>query len=313
MTELSFERMNVWSEAERVSTDTEFSCDRLSAGITLFTWEGQDGLAEAINRCTKPGNAHLVLISSGAISVGPDPARAIRAGSGCLLPQSLLSRVECSEATRLIALSLPCGIIETLLEDRCKGRHADALRRLTRGTVAAAFELPPDLKSAVYQLLQCSVDRHLRALLRIAKTYEVLSLSLEQLCPRKQPHCLSCKDVQCLERARGILERELAEPPSLIELARQVGINDFKLKKGFKALFETTPYSYLTEQRMMVARRALAEEEDASVTEVANRVGYTNLGHFAAAFRKKYGVAPREFRRSNAVARQAINSIPGPN
>lgn len=313
MTELSFERMNAWSIAERVSTNSEFSCDSVSAGIALFTWEGQDGLTEALSRCAKPGDVNLILVSTGSILVRSNPDSACAAGRGCLLPQSLLTRIECPETTRLIALSLPCAMIETLLEDRCKGQVADDVRRLTQGTVAVGFELTPDIKSVAYQLLKSGDDLHLRALLRVAKAYEVLSLSLERLCPRKPPNCLSCCDVQCLENARRILETELAEPPSLIELARQVGINDFKLKKGFKALFKTTPYSYLTDQRMMVARRALAEEGDASVTEVANRVGYTNLGHFAAAFRKRYGVAPREFRRSSAVARETTNSIPGLN
>jgi AraC-like DNA-binding protein len=31
-----------------------------------------------------------------------------------------------------------------------------------------------------------------------------------------------------------------------------------------------------------------------TVAEVANLVGYSHLGHFAAAFKKKYGITPKE-------------------
>ena len=42
----------------------------------------------------------------------------------------------------------------------------------------------------------------------------------------------------------------------------------------------------------------------------SNAVGYTNLGHFAAAFRKKYGAAPRDFRKQARLA-IAANSAAG--
>ncbi|SHE13431.1 Adenosine deaminase [Chlamydia abortus] len=46
-----------------------------------------------------------------------------------------------------------------------------------------------------------------------------------------------------------MLER-MANPPSLLELSRMIGINDNKLKIGFKELYGTTVFGYLREKRL---------------------------------------------------------------
>ena len=79
----------------------------------------------------------------------------------------------------------------------------------------------------------------------------------------------------------------------LTELAAQVGVCDRTLRRGFRDLFGTTVIGYLTQQRMIKAEQLL-RHGDYTVAEVANKVGYTHLGHFAAAFRKQFGVSPRE-------------------
>jgi AraC-like DNA-binding protein len=96
-----------------------------------------------------------------------------------------------------------------------------------------------------------------------------------------------------LLQARDILAEEFQEPPSLIQLAHRVGMNDFKLKKGFRKAFGTTAYEYVRGVRMDKAR-ALLESGDLSVGETAVTVGYTCFGHFSAAFKKRFGILPRD-------------------
>jgi AraC-like DNA-binding protein len=84
-------------------------------------------------------------------------------------------------------------------------------------------------------------------------------------------------------------------PPSLPELARHVGLNEFKLKTGFRTLFGTSVFAYLRAQRMELARRLLVQRGQ-SVTEVALRVGYANPSKFALAFRKHFGFPPSALR-----------------
>lgn len=76
-----------------------------------------------------------------------------------------------------------------------------------------------------------------------------------------------------------------------MELAREVGINDYKLKIGFHEVFDTTVFGCLYEYRMERSRQLL-ESGNLTVTGVARAVGYANRSHFAAAFKRKFGVNP---------------------
>ena len=76
-------------------------------------------------------------------------------------------------------------------------------------------------------------------------------------------------------------------------LSKRVCLNEFKLKKGFKELFGVPVYTYVLDKRLELARDLL--EKKLYVSDVANLVGYGNMSHFAAAFRKKYGVNPSDY------------------
>jgi AraC-like DNA-binding protein len=95
-----------------------------------------------------------------------------------------------------------------------------------------------------------------------------------------------------LHYAKEILTNQLEHPPLLSELAKQVGVSDRTLQRGFKSLFNITVVGYLKQQRLFQAERLLRRGTH-SVTEVANQVGYGHLGHFAAAFRQQFGITPQ--------------------
>ena len=110
-------------------------------------------------------------------------------------------------------------------------------------------------------------------------------------------------DLDAIKEARNILVDDITNPPTIAQLARQVGLNENKLKKGFKQLFGTTIHSFLLEVRMQQAKLLLAEGRLA-ISEVADQVGYKNKSHFSAKFRAIYGFLPRDFRkhlRSSAI------------
>lgn len=84
------------------------------------------------------------------------------------------------------------------------------------------------------------------------------------------------------------------QPPSLINLARQVGLNDCTLKRGFRQVFGKTAFGYLHDYRLEQARQLLQERE-LNISEVAHTIGFASRSYFAAAFRKKFGVSPRDY------------------
>ncbi|WP_246106412.1 helix-turn-helix transcriptional regulator [Pseudonocardia kunmingensis] len=58
-----------------------------------------------------------------------------------------------------------------------------------------------------------------------------------------------------------------------------------------------TVQQWITERRMVEARRLLAET-DLTVETVGARVGYRDPGYFARRFRRAHGTAPLEWRRA---------------
>ncbi|MFI5204158.1 MAG: helix-turn-helix transcriptional regulator [Flavobacteriales bacterium] len=94
--------------------------------------------------------------------------------------------------------------------------------------------------------------------------------------------------------AHDYLLTHMDAPPSLNQLAAIAGINEFKLKRGFKELFNHTVFGYLADVRLEMARRALLQKQK-TVTQIAFELGYASLQHFSASFKKKFGVAPAKF------------------
>lgn len=93
--------------------------------------------------------------------------------------------------------------------------------------------------------------------------------------------------------ARDYLVRHIENPPSLPELARLAGINEFKLKNGFKEIFDQPVFAWLADFRLEAARAELIKG-NRTITEIAFELGYSSPQHFSAAFKKKYGVPPRK-------------------
>lgn len=97
------------------------------------------------------------------------------------------------------------------------------------------------------------------------------------------------------EQARLLLDSRLADPPSVPELARTIGLNETDLRRSFKAAFGTTIIDYLRDRRLEVARM-LVRQRELSVATIAYRVGFASPANFATAYRRRFGLPPsRDF------------------
>lgn len=158
--------------------------------------------------------------------------------------------------------------------------------------------ITPAKQTVLHQLLNCPYQGLVRKLYLESKVLELIALKLESEtsdATSSRRSTLRSQDVERIYQARDLLIRYFDNPPSLLNLAKQVGINDWKLKRGFRQVFGTTVFGYLYHHRMKVAQQLLIEKQ-LIVADVAKAVGYLNAGHFAAAFKKKFGMTPKEFR-----------------
>ncbi|QGY47683.1 helix-turn-helix domain-containing protein [Maribellus comscasis] len=101
-------------------------------------------------------------------------------------------------------------------------------------------------------------------------------------------------DIKLILKAKNILIQDLKNPPSIEELAALTGTNATKLKKGFKRLYDMTINQYLRNKRLNYAKILLAEE-NLTIKEVAENVGYSNKSIFSKRFKEKFGVLPSVF------------------
>ena|GEM_PF-2978716 len=108
------------------------------------------------------------------------------------------------------------------------------------------------------------------------------------------------RDRDMLQGVRQHLDQHYADAPTIRELARLFGTNDCTLKKGFKELFGTTVFDYVTQKRLQEAYLLLTHTEQ-SVQDVAAAVGYGNPAHFATAFKRCFGLTPLKARRVRGV------------
>jgi AraC-like DNA-binding protein len=106
---------------------------------------------------------------------------------------------------------------------------------------------------------------------------------------------ISATDKEKIYHARDVLLTRIQEPPSLQELSRLSGLNEFKLKTGFKQVFDNTVYGYLNDHRMEHARQ-LVLEGHTSLTDIADTYGFSSIQHFSTAFKKKFGMSPVKMR-----------------
>ncbi|MCV7432954.1 AraC family transcriptional regulator [Mycolicibacterium bacteremicum] len=93
------------------------------------------------------------------------------------------------------------------------------------------------------------------------------------------------------------LHDDPAAPWTVATLADRAGVARSTLAKRFTELVGEPPSSYLTRWRMTLAADLLLENQ-ATVAEVARRVGYADPFGFSAAFKRVRGVSPTAFRRA---------------
>ncbi len=90
------------------------------------------------------------------------------------------------------------------------------------------------------------------------------------------------------------LLKNLFNAPTIRDLSRMVALNESKLKNGFRRLTEI-PYTSLCRIIVWTMPCTLLDAGKVRVNEVADRIGYGKRSHFIAAFRKKFGITPKQY------------------
>ena len=146
------------------------------------------------------------------------------------------------------------------------------------------------------QLLTVQLSDNAKRVFFQGKVMEILSLYFSN----RQPDVESCpflndeEGVRKLKHAKEHLLKHLDGAPTIKELSKLAGLNEFQLKAGFKEIYGNTVYGYLLDHKLDHAR-TLLDTKKFKVNEAATAIGYSNTSHFIAAFRKKFGITPKKY------------------
>jgi AraC-like DNA-binding protein len=227
-------------------------------------------------------------------------ANANDVNNGLLVSENLRSSMFFIQFTKEAFLSLTNDANEALNQFTEKVAGA-------RPTLLSAYNLPLDagMLNLISNIVNCRYKEGLKKMYLLSKSIEFLVLQAEACNAALQPtykYIKSSYDKDCIFYAREYILSHLETPPGLSELSRIIGINEYKLKRGFKEIFGTTVFGYLSDARLDIAKNSLLEQKK-STTEVASEMGYASVQHFSGAFKKKFGVSPTRF-KSDLLGKQ---------
>ncbi len=100
-----------------------------------------------------------------------------------------------------------------------------------------------------------------------------------------------------VRRSMDYIEEHLAEPITMADLASAAGMSTRSIQAGFKEDLATTPIAFIRDRRLDRVRQALMEVmpgQGVTVTDIAERWGFTHLGNFSGLYRRRFGETPSQ-------------------
>lgn len=127
---------------------------------------------------------------------------------------------------------------------------------------------------------------------RVAAAFSVLAawqLALQALPKRSRM-------ARAVAEAENYLAENFAQPVSIEQLARRLGVAYSHFRRAFKGQTGYAPWQYMVHLRLSRARRMLASS-DATLEDIADQLSFSSPSHFSVAFKNAYGISPALWRR----------------
>jgi len=287
-------------------------CDfvRVNAGASLgvVRWRPRPGLSETVTlgqhrvklNFQLSGRAHYADAEGrNAFQVGPMTA-------GIMLhPAGVEKRESFGDAGLHAGVIVSCSgeYLESALDVGTVSFPAPLARFLRTGEAEFFYtELPLslDMAQAVRALLACELRGRMRRLHAEAKALDLIGQCFSSLAVGeglgRARGAVPSRDRERVEALRRHLDAEFMQVRSLDALAAELGTSDQRLAACFRQVVGVGVADYLHELRMSYARRLLADTARA-ITDIAYDMGYEYPGNFSTAFKRHFGLSPRQARR----------------
>lgn len=155
-------------------------------------------------------------------------------------------------------------------------------------------------QQVIQQIIHCEYTGDLKDLFLLSKSLELLVIACEahsQKLFKKTKFIQSPAEKDRLHDVKELILARISDPPHLSEIAKLVGLNEYKLKGGFKELFGTTIFGFLRDERLKLAHQYLINTQK-NITEISDELGYSSPQHFSKAFKQRFKQTPLSIRKN---------------
>lgn len=189
--------------------------------------------------------------------------------------------------------------IFNLINPQANRESAEILKQMINNQyIFLHKETPPDMTVEMHMIIHEIMSYYRKGVMQKlfveAKIIKLLILVFEQFKEKNTTEDLSETPLIIKKFIDENFHRNL----KIEEISKIVGINETKIRKEFKTHYHTTIIDYISELRMLKAKKLIINK-DLMIKEIAIDCGYEYVQNFTRAFKKKFGVSPEKLRTSS--------------
>lgn len=285
---------------------------RLAEDALLLSTERSYPGAGQLNQIVRGGDwIHIQFCVHGVCYERFEDAEEVEAAAGsCVVARYpdecfIERRIPLAERARYACLFMKPSAINRLLDTTSSDLPEKAAWIATEGRSELQIRLlalQSSMSLAVNDILTCSYSGSARRAYMRAKSIELLSTVIHALNgagdATSSRERLSTTDLLRIAQARAMMVDDTIPFLTLAALARRVGLNRSKLAYGFKHVYGVSVRQYWRDVKLDQSYRLL-RTGNASITDLALGMGYSDPSSFTRAFLQKFGVLPRDCKNSD--------------
>lgn len=202
------------------------------------------------------------------------------------------------EPLKYLQIHLNSRYIFNLINPESSRENAEILKNMIQNNfVFIHKETLPDMTVEMHMILNEIISSTkkgiMQKLLIEAKIIKLLILIFEQFDERNTLEAMP----ETPEIIRKFIDENYHRNIKAEEIGKLIGMNQNTIRKEFKAQYHTTIVHYISELRMLKAKKMITDKE-IMIKEIAIECGYEYLQNFTRAFKKKFGVSPEHLRNN---------------
>ncbi|HCM32756.1 MULTISPECIES: helix-turn-helix transcriptional regulator [Chryseobacterium] len=207
-------------------------------------------------------------------------------------------RTEDQESLKYLHIQLNYRYVSNLIYSESNDEGAEILKNMIHNNfVFLQKATPPNMTVEMHMILKeilgSSKKGVMQKLFIEAKIIKLLILIFEQFNEKNLLESTSKNP----EMVKKFIDENYHRNIKAEEIGKLMGVNQNMIRKEFKAEYHTTISHYISELRMLRAKK-LISDKDIMIKEIAIECGYEYIQNFTRAFKKKFGVSPEHLRNN---------------